>query len=44
MRVPSFLSHLFIGEKLPSLDGNYRRVPIPDLVIGPDGNHTSIFR
>ena len=29
-----------IGEKLPSLDGNYRRVPIPDLVIGPDGNPT----
>lgn len=29
-----------IGEKLPGNDGNYRRIPIPDLAIGPDGKPT----
>ena len=29
-----------VGEKLPAQDGNFRRLPIPDLTMGADGKPT----
>ncbi len=28
------------GEKLPASDGNFRRMPVPDFKMGPDGKPT----